>query len=154
MSINSVTTGETLNKRPLENGHANGDSLKYKRRNVVVKRDFPKGYGRFAERINRFSKVGDGSTKDETIVPFERESHTLKTSTTETANCLETSDQVEELKPVKAVEHETSTRIPHARITRLRPLKTSDQMKGLEMVKPLEYETSTHISQQSLVSQI
>ncbi|KAJ4957240.1 hypothetical protein NE237_014023 [Protea cynaroides] len=176
MSINSVTTGETLNKRPLENGLANGDSLKYKRRNVVVKRDFPKGCGRFAERINRFSKVGDGSTKDETIGDLQTvrdsgvlgdsqapeflnssvqaESHTSKTSTTETANCLETSDQVEELEPVKAVEHETSTRIPLALDSETaKPLETSDQMKGLEMVKPLEYETSTHISQQSLVSQ-
>ncbi|KAJ4953580.1 hypothetical protein NE237_030412 [Protea cynaroides] len=120
MSINSVTTGETLNKRPLENGHANGDSLKYKRRNVIVKRDFPKGYGRFAERIN--SSV-------------QTESHTSKTSTTETANCLETSDQVEELKPVKTVEHETSTCIPHSLDSETaKPLETSDQMKGLEMV--------------------
>ncbi|KAJ4963860.1 hypothetical protein NE237_023799 [Protea cynaroides] len=58
----------------------------------------------------------------------------------------ETLDQVEELKPVKAVEHETSTRIPHALDSETaKPLETSDQMKGLEMVKPLEYETSIHI---------
>ncbi|KAJ4979214.1 hypothetical protein NE237_009994 [Protea cynaroides] len=99
--------------------------------------------------------LGDSQAPEFLNSSVQAESHTSKTSTTKTANCLETSDQVEELKPVKAVEHETSTRIPHALDSETaKPLETSNQMKGLEMVKPLEYETSTHISQQSLVSQI
>ncbi|XP_043702901.1 uncharacterized protein LOC122653038 [Telopea speciosissima] len=61
--INDVTTAETLKRRQLEDDHTGGGSLKYKRRNVDVKRDFPKDCGRFSERMNEFSKEGDGNSK-------------------------------------------------------------------------------------------
>ncbi|XP_043716488.1 uncharacterized protein LOC122664641 [Telopea speciosissima] len=178
--INGGANAELLKKRPPENGHASVGSLKYKRRNVVVKRDFPRGCGRFAERINGVSKLDDESSnlgaENGTIVEpepvrdsgflsgssgsdpwkgsIQAESDTSKTSTTETAKPLETSDQVETLEPAKALERETSTHISHAMDSETaEPPEASDRLERLEMVKSLEHETSTHISQQPLVSE-
>ncbi|XP_042510986.1 histone-lysine N-methyltransferase, H3 lysine-9 specific SUVH6-like [Macadamia integrifolia] len=180
--INGGATAEPLKERALENGHARTGSLKYRRRNIVVKRDFPRGCGRFAERINGVSEEDGGSSKvgaeNGTIVKPEpesirdsgilggsqapelcnglvqEESDLSKTLTTEMAKPLETSDQVEALEQVKALENETSTHTCHALDSETAErIETSDQLEGLELVKPLEHETSTHMSQQPLVSE-
>ncbi|XP_042504814.1 histone-lysine N-methyltransferase, H3 lysine-9 specific SUVH6-like [Macadamia integrifolia] len=174
MGFNGVATGETLKRRPLEDelgggGGGGGGScpLKYKRRNVVAKRDFPRGCGvLFSEMMKGVSKEGDGkssqssvgeesdniveleSVRDSGVFGGSQASESLNGSVEAGSETSKISGKLEVIQPVKAVEHVESTRISQSLDSEAsKPSETSDQVEELETVKAVEHEALAYKSQ-------